>query len=191
MESPSDIALVAKLIAEYRNHPKVRLRDQWGKFVERWPWEWFITLTFKDDAHPERAFKLFKVWKNRLNKLIFGPRWHKRPPFGVTWIVAFELQKSGRVHLHALMSGVGQTRRLDAMDDWYSLDELAGFPRIWPVANNCAVSRYVTKYVTKGGDIELSPNLRDISRDLVALAAARAIDPSPERKAPGVALCND
>jgi hypothetical protein len=52
------------------------------------------------------------------------------------------------------------------MDHWLDLDILAGFPRIYPVENNEAVSNYVTKYVAKGGDVYLSKNLRIRSRDL-------------------------
>ena len=65
-------------------------------------------------------------------------------------------------------------RRLTWMDKWQTLDELAGFPRIYPVRNNGAVSNYVTKYVTKGGDVYLSKNLRIRSRDLFDT------EPSPE-----------
>jgi len=60
------------------------------------------------------------------------------------------------------------------MDHWHALDELAGFARIVAVGNNEAVSNYVTKYVTKGGEVDLSGNLRIRSRDLFDAA------PSPE-----------
>lgn len=147
-------------------HPARRRRRAWGEFVARWPWEWFVTLTFTDDTHPERALKLFRRWRSQINQEIYGRYWYRKEPFGVTWIVAVERQKSRRVHLHALMAGVGDTRRLTWMDNWSDLDNLAGFPRIEPVANKGAVSRYVTKYVTKSGELEFSENLRIRSRDL-------------------------
>lgn len=154
------------LLEAARLHPKYQLRKAWGEFIARWPWEWFATFTFVHDTHPERALKLFFVWRSKLNREIYGPRWHKRDPYGVTTVVAIEEQKSGQIHLHALISGVGNTRRLTWMDHWQSLDVLAGFPRIYPVENNEAVSNYVTKYVTKGGDIYLSKNLRIRDREL-------------------------
>ena len=147
-------------------HPKRRLRLAWGDFVARWPWEWFVSLTFTDDTHPERALKLFRVWVSKLNRQLYGPRWHKKEPYGVLSVVAVEFQKSGRVHLHALMAGVGDARRLSWMDRWWDLDRLAGSPRIYPVENREAVSTYVTKYVSKGGEIEFSPNLRERHPDL-------------------------
>ena len=123
---------------------------------------------------PERALILFKVWCSKLSRQIYGPRWHKREPYGVTFVVAIEYHKSGQIHLHALIFGVGETRRLTWMDHWHALDELAGFARIVAVGNNEAVSNYVTKYVTKGGEVDLSGNLRIRSRDLFDAA------PSPE-----------
>lgn len=149
-----------------KKHPSRLLRIAWGEFVSWWAWEWFVSLTFTYDTHPERAIKLFRVWISKLNKEIYGPRWHKREPFGVEYVVATELQKSGRVHLHALLSGVGDTRRLSWMDFWQCLDAIAGFARIEPIESQNAVSSYVTKYVSKGGDIEFSPNLRLRHRDL-------------------------
>jgi hypothetical protein len=174
------------LLEEYRKHPKFLRRTAWGDFIARWPWEWFATFTFTDDTHPERATKLYRVWVNRLNKSLFGPRWHKRKPYGVYWILAIEYQKSGRIHLHALITGVRETRRFDWMDDWFDLDKLAGYPRIFPVENQIGVSKYVTKYVSKDGDIYFSNNLKDISGDLVAIAADPDMGQTSERIAPGV-----
>ncbi len=147
-------------------HPTRLLREAWGDFVARWPWEWFVTLTFTDDTHPERALKLFCLWCSKINRVIYGRRWNKREPFGVAWLVAVEYQKLGRVHLHALLAGVGDIRRLTWMDNWEELDDVAGFARIKPVENQIAASRYVSKYVAKGGEISFSKNLRIRSRDL-------------------------
>lgn len=162
------------LIEAARIHPKVLLRAAWGQFVARWPWEWFCTFTFVHDTHPERALKLFRVWCSKLSREIYGPRWHKRAPYGVSYVVSIEFQKSGQIHLHALLGGVGDMRRLTWMDNWYALDDLAGFPRIYPVQSQTAVSNYVTKYVTKDGEVYMSENLRIRSRELFDAS------PSPE-----------
>jgi hypothetical protein len=89
-------------------------------------------------------------------------------------IVAVEQHKSGQIHLHALVAGVGDARRLTWMDTWQNMGRLAGHPRIYAVENNEAASRYVSKYVAKGGDLYFSENLRIPSRDLFDTA------PSPE-----------
>lgn len=155
-----ELALAAK------QHPTRLLRQAWGEFVAGWQWEWFVTLTFTDDTHPERALKLFCVWCSKLSRELYGRRWNEKEPFGVNWVVAVEYQKSGRVHLHALLLGVGDTRRLSWMDNWKALDKIAGFSRIEAVTNQVAVSSYVSKYVAKEGDLFFSKNLRIRSRDL-------------------------
>ncbi len=166
--------LADKLRQEKDAHPKTRLRREWGQFIARWPWEWFATFTFSHATHPERALKLFRVWRSMLSREIYGRRWYKRHPYGVRSVVAVEFHKSGQIHLHALLAGVGDLRRLTWMDNWEDLDHLAGYPRIFAVKNNGAVSSYVTKYVAKDGDVYLSKNLRIESRDLFDAA------PSPE-----------
>jgi hypothetical protein len=162
-------SLEIELAEAAQRHPTRVLSRTWGEFVARWQWEWFVTHTFTEDTHPERALKLYYVWCSKLSRVLYGRNWHKKEPFGVTWIVAVEFQKSGRVHLHALLSGVWDTRRLEWMDNWYVLDTIAGFSRIEPVDNQEAASRYVSKYVAKGGELHFSKNLRIRSRDLFDL----------------------
>jgi len=181
-----DYPFVQQLQNEYENHYKVRCRDEWGLFLARWDWEWFPTYTFTQDTHPERALKLFRVWKNKLNKQIYGPRWHKREPFGIYWVISIENHKSGQIHLHGLIAGVGDARRLSWMDNWFELDKLAGFSRIYQIENKLKATTYVSKYVTKGGDIYFSENLKDTTGDLVSPAADCLLNQTPERKAPGV-----
>ena len=43
------------------------------------------------------------------------------------------------------------------MDDWAVL---AGFAKIEAIADQVAAVKYVTKYVVKGGDIDVSENLK-------------------------------
>lgn len=151
----------------YLKHPKIVLRGAYGSFIAGWPWEWFVTLTFTADVHEERAFKLFRLWASKLNRELYGPRW-SRFNRGVYWVLAFERQKSGRWHIHALLTGVKQARRLTWMDNWVALDAVAGWARIEAVEDEAAVSKYLTKYVTKEGRIEFSKNLRALSDDLAS-----------------------
>ena len=176
-----ETTLEQQLVAEFKKHPKFLRRQAWGEFVARYPWQWFVTLTFAEDVHPERANKLTRVWLSKLNKFLFGHRWHKRPPYGVYWVMAQERTKADRIHIHGLISGVNDTRRLEWMDNWFGLDEISGYSRIWPVNSQIAVSMYVTKYVTKDGEIDFSRNLPDVSRDLVALAGGPGTSPTPAR----------
>lgn len=127
------------------------LRDAWIALLGRWEWEWFCTFTFRDLVHPEAADKRFRVLVSQANRVLFGHHWHKHGA-GLRWVRALEYQKRDVIHYHALMAGVQDLRRLTWMDRW---NELAGFARIEPIDSAAAVARYVSKYVVKGGEIDL------------------------------------
>jgi hypothetical protein len=86
-----------------------------------------------------------------VNRARFGRRWYRRG-LGVFWARGLELQRRGAIHYHALITGVGDVRRLTMMDEWA---RLAGWARIRPVESQERVGRYVAKYVSKGGEIDL------------------------------------
>lgn len=136
------------------------LRDAWADFLSPVPFQWFVTLTFETNVHPEAAIKRWRRFTNEINRSLYGRRWMKKDHGGIYWIVALERQKRGVVHFHALMGDIHDlneiTRRLDWMDEWYAM---AGIARIEPIRSSEAVLRYVTKYVIKDGDIEFSKNL--------------------------------
>ena len=128
------------------------LKQAWVDFLGRWHWEWFCTLTFeKVNVHPERADKCFRVWVSTANRMLHGRSWSKRGA-GVTWVRALEYQRRGAIHYHALVTDVGNLRRLTLMDRWH---ELAGFARVEAVKNQGWAGKYVAKYVVKNCDIEL------------------------------------
>lgn len=139
---------------------KQRLREAWAKFLGSIWFQWFATLTFENNVHPEAALKRYQRFTNDLNRELYGRRWMKQPLGGIYWVVAVERQKRGVVHLHALMGDPDNlnvvVRRLTWMDKW---NEIAGFARIEAIRSNDAALRYVTKYVVKDGDIEFSKNL--------------------------------
>lgn len=153
------------LLAEYRKYPRYLRRVAYGEFISRWPWEWFVTLTFAEDIHPDAAFKKVRVWTSKLAASLYGRRWYTRG--GLYWICAEEYQKQGRIHFHLLMAGVRDTRRLTWMDKWHRLDRKTGFARIEAVNSNTGTSHYLAKYLGKDGNVYFSHNLKDITQDLV------------------------
>ena len=158
---------------------KYRVQDGWAEFIDRYPWEWFVTLTFTDVIHPEAALKSMRTWLSMLNEELFGRRWYKHVPRGVYWVAAIEYQKRGVIHLHLLINGVGDTHRKTWMKNWELMGNKNGFPRILPVITNKAVSRYLSKYVTKDGEIFLSNNLPDVTSGLASLWQDPAKEPDP------------
>ncbi|MEZ5489195.1 MAG: hypothetical protein R3F50_02630 [Gammaproteobacteria bacterium] len=139
---------------------KVELQKAYSQLLAEYNWQWFCTLTFRNPPHPEAAVKLFKVWINKINREIYGCRYHKRKQC-VYWALALEYHKSGVLHFHAL---VGDSHDLNtrcsrkwAHSNWY---ELGGINRIDPIDDRLkAVTNYISKYVTKGGEIDFSDNL--------------------------------
>ena len=164
------------------------LASAWADFLGHFEWQWFCTFTFRDKLpegtsrhnavapkfHPEAADKLFRVFCNELNRSLYGKRWASKPDAGVYWVRALEWQKREVLHYHALMADVHNlnqsARRLTWMDRW---NELAGFAKIEVPNGRRAVSNYVAKYVAKGGEIDLSANLRSYAEQISAVPVPR------------------
>lgn len=143
----------------------------YAEFLARYNWQWFCTFTFRDPPHPEAAHKLFRHWVNLINRDIYGCRAQKRKQ-SVFWALALEYHKSGTIHFHALLGDVedlnARCSRKYAHSLWF---ELAGINRIDPIDDKLqAVTNYVSKYIVKGGEIDLSDNLNEFSVQLSGLA---------------------
>ena len=142
------------------------LHRGWITFLQRYEWQWFCTLTFRDMVHPEAADKRFRTLISKLNRKLFGPRWSKKPNETVIWARGIEYQKRDVLHFHALIGCQNinldcYTDRRHWADEW---NDMAGFARIEKIKSAKDAARYVTKYVTKGGQIDLSPNITSTPR---------------------------
>ncbi len=133
-------------------------------------WHWFSTLTFKParegrrhgGVHPEAAGKSFGLLVSDLNTELYGKRWRevKRAEGGVVWACGTEFHRDGRIHFHSLLACPHcdlnvVARRLSWMDWWR---DRFGFARIEQPASNEDVCGYVSKYVSKGGEVDFSRN---------------------------------
>lgn len=149
--------------------PNLQLQQAWVEWLSSIQWEWFCTLTFrcgcgvghtKGDprpcrkprgVHPEAAGKAFRYWANKLSRSIYGNNF-KRRGTGVRWVRALEHHKSGLLHFHAIVEGVGDTRRDHWKGQWH---ERWGFARIDQVRSSEAVRKYVSKYLAKDGELDV------------------------------------
>jgi len=148
-------------------YPQDDLRAAWANYLASYPWQWFVTLTFKDEIHPESARKKFGRWIDYVNRQAYGSRYRKRTK-GVFWALASEPQKRGVLHYHVLVGDVedlnNRVSRGDARNRWYDIE---GIGRVDPITHRMgAVTNYVSKYIAKGGDIELSESLADFRSQL-------------------------
>lgn len=139
----------------------------YAEMLARQPWHWFVTLTFRPKhesasggMHPEKADKAFRVLLSKINREVYGVRWYKRPDGGLVWARGQEFHKNGRIHFHAVCSAPTDdlnslTRRMRWVDWWW---EEFGIARIERPESQADVNRYVSKYVTKDGEVDFSPN---------------------------------
>ena len=67
-----------------------------------------------------------------------------------SYALAFEYQTRGAIHMHALVNGI--TNWELANEIWR---HMAGIIKIKPVDDGLKAAKYLCKYVTKGGDIDL------------------------------------
>lgn len=110
-------------------------------WLECFPWQWFVTLTFRPGLSPAQARWRLLRWADEL-----------RDALGMSdfqWIGVPEDGSTGlHFHYHVLIAGLnpacGAAERLHWMRQWY---KLAGDARIEDFKANCGGVRYVLKSV--------------------------------------------
>ena len=161
-----------------------QLTEAWGQFLLQFSWDWFVTLTFRDEVGSFRAHRLFGYFVRDLEKAAGIP---------IFWFRADEIgPHGGRFHIHALIGNVAHLRRMTWVDRW---DWLAGFARILAFNPEKGAAYYTAKYVAKqSGDWELSENLAafnqyqpvlsldGMSKPQVPQTAVQQIEPVSERR---------
>lgn len=156
-------------MTSHADRPNTLRGNGWPQLLMRNEWHWFANFTFpvhkgsghNGSVHPEVADKAFRHWASQINRDLWGPRWHKKDHGGLIWARGEELTKAGRLHFHAVIASPvedlnRQVRRFDAMEQW--LRDQKGFARIYRPYSQADVCCYVSKYVSKGGEVEFSKN---------------------------------
>ena len=80
---------------------KRELKKDWLELISRYEYDFFATLTFREDTERWLAEKKFEKWLGSLNNMLFGWRYKQRGR-GIRYAVAFEHQKRGALHFHDL-----------------------------------------------------------------------------------------
>lgn len=130
------------------------------------PYEYVGHLTYKDHADIPRHHmadiveRRFRYFVRQVNERVYGKRWMRQGK-GVFGAIATE-KIPDFPHHHFIMGGEGlraNLRRLDIMDMWEQ--ELQhGIARVTDYRGEAA-ARYLTKYVTKGGIVDIFAGPRD------------------------------
>lgn len=75
------------------------LQDIWGQWLSEWNWEWFVTLTFREEVGIVKAERLWRRWIRELNEA-FGDR--------VGYFRVMEWHRNRKVpYFHALILNLG------------------------------------------------------------------------------------
>jgi len=156
------------------------MQSAWLSLIKKYePYDWFVTLTFRDPVHKDLADRRFKRWIIHINRALYGGNFVKKKK-GVTWFKAMERQKRGVLHFHCLIGSPDMYRlkRKNFNKAWEtncglptskfrvdhgrfdkilaepdSLDWLSnGFAMIYKYDPSKGADYYCSKYVTKGYD---------------------------------------
>lgn len=147
--------------------PADLVAEGWAEFLGRVPWQLFGTHTFRvhhagrtGGVHPEKAAKAFRWWVQRINAELYGRHWGRRWHRGLQWAVGQEFHKDGRLHLHSVIAApTGDLYRLVRFSEWHELWRTEfGNNRLERPRSREDVSRYLAKYVSKDGEVDVSEN---------------------------------
>lgn len=164
---------------------------------------YFCTLTFsqelvKDRYDLEGCMKSFCKWLNNYN--------NRRDSAAVRYLLIPEPHQDGAWHLHGLLSGIPEADLREFRQDehlpdhirkelakghqvlqWLPYDKKFGYCTLSPIRSTDAVSKYITKYVTKELDSsvkELNAHLYYRSQGLkqkeLIYSAAECVLPDPD-----------
>jgi len=133
---------------------KADLRLEWANFLSEQPWDFFLTVTFKDPLPLDRAEKVMhSVYKTL----------HRRCKPAMVFLGA-EPHVSRLIHLHGLYKGCGGPQGRcaglgrphgieDPSDVWLPLFEIFGRSKVEIPRGKDAITRYVSKYCVKWCEI--------------------------------------
>lgn len=127
-----------------------QLAEAWGTFLAGYPWDWFLTLTFREPPGSFRAHRMFDRFARDIERAANAPiGWFRADEYGSI---------GGHLHIHGLMLGTGHLSRMAWLHEW---NRWAGFARILPFDPAKGAAFYCSKYVTKQfGDYDFSENIQ-------------------------------
>jgi len=150
---------------------KSSLRGAWGDWIGRQPWDLFVTLTSEDRTHPEAMLKRFRYCMAKASDHVYGRNWDRRGD-GLQWVVGIERHLSGNPHCHAVVRFPmvdirgADGRAIFDLGYWQQrFTDTGGFAWLELPRSEQAVVNYVTKYIVKDGDLELSPKIEFATKD--------------------------
>jgi len=126
------------------------LREGWETFVRDFAcWRSFLTLTFRDIVTRDQSEHLFRFLVQVLNQELYGNHYMRIVGHSYfSYVVGFEYQKRGALHLHAMVDKPIHFEFVHSI--W---NKVAGFAWIEPACDLDRLVPYISKYVVKDGDL--------------------------------------
>jgi hypothetical protein len=112
-------------------------------------WMVFLTLTFKEETPYDSALKKYRRLVRKLNKSVVGNQYTKFVKHSYfSYILGIEYQRRDVIHFHVL---IDKPVPFQLIHNYWN--DLAGYAWAEKTYNHTDVVRYVTKYISKGGEI--------------------------------------
>lgn len=156
--------------------------DGYAALMGRYALPWLCTQTFEDRSHPETVIKAHRHFLNLLNRELHGNHWKRRGITGAQSILGVERHKSGWPHSHAVIGhpdlDIGSAQ-YNALRRGLKLecDHQWGNSKVEVAKNPLHCNRYVAKYITKDGELEISPDLHSLATGQLSLRMAAQAPP--------------
>ena len=120
-------------------------------WLNKYNWDWYVTLTFRHDVNNKQAFKLFNIWKIDLKKAANNK---------IQYVMIIEKSRFREdiPHLHLLLSGAIYEKPNEWERRWFSV---AGIGKIELYDSNMGARYYLGKKLARGdNEIKFSKDLR-------------------------------
>lgn len=155
METQEKVEKLSEIIegtSQAWQHKEIRksLANDWASMIDQLAdWKIFATLTFEDDVYPDVAKrKLYRLIR-RLNEDVFGKKYRRIVGHSYfSYVIGIEYQIREVVHFHMLIDQPINFRLAHKL--WNSW---AGFAWFDKVKSQEDATKYLSKYVVKGGEV--------------------------------------
>ena len=128
---------------------KKLLRKTWSEWLSMRDWLIFVTLTFRDETYQETALKKFYKLIRVLNEETFGKHYTNYVGHSYfSYVGGIEYQIRDVIHFHVLID-----RPVNFLAIHKYWNAWAGFAEVELVKQNENAVYYVTKYITKDGEM--------------------------------------
>ena len=153
-----------------------RAAESYAQWLSGRPWDLFVTLTSDHRTHPEALHKRFRYCVMQMSDALYG-RSQTRRACPIEFVNGIERHKSGWPHSHALLRFPGVDLSDPAqfgLAEWQArVTESGGWSWLTRPRVQSDVVSYVTKYVTKEGDLLFSAQFSPLLDPLPDLLGPR------------------